>query len=186
VLGAIGMLLSSIFHEFSDDIRAALWEDPRLKGEWTLLYGDVQETGKQVPTPMTMRLTASMFPTSRGNISGEGQAGEYKRKISGYANDEFIMLAYQTKSGSGIGTVMLQSTYGLSTQFSGFLRGKDCFYQKIMECPAILVKGPINSEPYKAAEKRFGEFLGTPCKSIADAAACTKPMTAGGNESAGK
>lgn len=186
LIGGLGMLVTAVFHEFADDIRSSLWPNSIYNGPWTIFYVDTDEDGSPVWRPTQAQLKASLFPTAKRSVTGKMQthvseAGERKtfvRSLSGYFNDEYLMLSYGTEDQAGVGTMMFRTgASGSHDLYAGFLQGIDCDQRKIMQCPVVMWKGTRDTKQVHE-NSRLNQHLSERCKPIADVfVSCPMPST---------
>jgi len=158
VIGAIGGV---VYNDIKECISPS-----RLSGEWVLIGNEIGENRN-----VHRIFEESLMLKSHGvNISGHGVQGDYKREYLGYDKNDYLVLAYQTPQKIGIGSILVRDRNGLGSLFVGQWTGRDCTVKKIVECPAILVRGNIGSANVEAAKRKYSEFLSLSCRETAEAA----------------
>ena len=78
-------------------------------------------------------------------------------------------LAYETPAGVGIGVLLVDDKSGLKKELLGYWKGKDCTVQKIVECPAVLVKGNVGSPVVGTTKTKYSTFLSNACREVTPA-----------------
>jgi hypothetical protein len=147
---------------FYADIKAYFSPDD-LAGSWVLIgneIGDQPGTHQLFEEQLTIK-------SHKGNVSGEGRQGDFRRVYSGFTKGEYIALAYETPAGIGIGVILADDKNGLKKEWLGYWKGKDCTVKKIVECPALIVKGNAGSPVVGAAKTKYSAFLSNACRDVA-------------------
>lgn len=163
--GAIGVFINNNSDKIYDDIKLSLGEGKvsQLEApteEWVLVgkeikykLGEFQEFEEQLTLSISDR-----------KISGKGKLRNSEQDYSGFINGEYIVLSYGSPKGEGIGTVTLkEKSNGLREEFVGTWKGKDCTVRKIVECPAILVKGKLHSSSVTNSKQKYSTLLNGNC-----------------------
>ena len=143
VIGAFG-------GAFYQDIRTFFVPDD-LSGQWVLIGADEEPPGS-FEEGLTLK-------SSGGTLSGAGQQGNYKHVYSGFAKETRMSLAYHTVGGPGIGVFMGSDPNGQKRVFTGSWKGLSCEIDKLVDCPAILVKGTPGSHEVIAMRKTYDGVL---------------------------
>lgn len=146
------------------DIKDWIWRSD-LTGDWVLVGNEIGER----PNMHRLFQEAITLKVSGEYLSAKGIQGNYRRDYVGYDKKDYLALVYHSPDKIGIGTVLVRDRTGQRKVFVGQWTGRDCTVKKIVECPAILVRGNIGSEEVEAAKEKFAEFLSTRCRETAEA-----------------
>lgn len=157
-------LIGALGGHFYEDAKAQLLPD-QFAGDW-VLFG--KETADK-PGEYQQFVEQLTLSSSSGVVTGKGRAGDFERDYKGFAKGEHFFLSYSTSGGPGIGVLALDAEGGLGKVFAGTWKGKDCTVKKIVECPAVLIKGRIGSAEVTQAEKKYSALLSGSCQDGANA-----------------
>lgn len=155
VIAAVGGLLY-------EDMKAFILPD-EFPAHWVLVGNEIGEQ------PGVHRLfEEGLELRGRGEaLKGKGELGDFKREYAGYRKGGNFALSYRTPKGLGVGVVLAGDVDGRERQYLGYWTGKDCTMKKIVECPALIVRGKPGSQDVAAAKDRHASFLNAPCREIA-------------------
>jgi hypothetical protein len=156
-------LIAAVGGRFYEDAKAYFLPD-QFAGDW-VLFG--KETGDK-PGEYKQFSEQLDLSSSSGVVTGTGRSGDFERNYKGFAKGDHFFVSYSTARGPGIGVLALDAEGARGKEFTGTWKGKDCTVKKIVECPAVLIKGRIGSAEVAEADKRYSTLLGGPCRDVAN------------------
>lgn len=159
VLPIIVAVISAVGGFVYQDFKLNFFPD-QFAGSWLLIgreIGDKPNESRLFNEELELR-------SSGGVVSGKGGSGGFERVYSGFVKGEHMFLAYVNPTGQGIGALELDEQGGLQKEFSGVWKGKDCTVKRIVECPAILVKGRFSDLDLDKVKKKYASLLDNACR----------------------
>ncbi|NML43543.1 hypothetical protein HHL11_07270 [Ramlibacter sp. G-1-2-2] len=147
------------------DLKAFVLGKRGISGTWTLVGSEI----KDAQGNCALFEEALKLRNNDRVLKAKSEVGDFVREYSGFTNDEYLALAYNSRGGPGTGSIVARDPSGTKKVFVGYWQGLDCTLpeKRLVKGPAILVRGTAGSAEVQNMRNRFSAFLAQRCEVVA-------------------